>query len=193
MYPPPNQPYQQPYQQPYPTPSPFGGPQHSGVPVPASATVLFICGILKMLTAIGAIIAGVLFLLGGAAFGAAVSDGRSSGSDLVGGLGMLFAGGAGVLLLCVGSAIFASALLDTIGGHLARKGRASGRVLGIISAVFGLLSAFGSLGGPLAGAGSSSEQAAGGIAGGLFGFLIVGGINLYLLVSFLRNGEAFKG
>lgn len=162
-------------------------------PIPASATVLLICGVMKLISAALCILGGILAFVGGAAWTAGVSDG-TSGGNFAGGLGALIAGGLGAVLFCAGSAILVSGVLDTAGGVLARKGRASGRVIGIISAVLGLLGSFGSLSGPLMRPdyGGAQADASSGLVGGLFGFLIVGGLNLYLLVSFIRNGEAFK-
>jgi hypothetical protein len=191
MYPPP--------QQQYPSPSPFGAP-HGMIapPVPASATVLLICGVLKLFAS-ALCIAGGLLALGGAALFAGASQGGDAWASLFGGLGTLFAGGIGVLLLCVGAGSITSGLLDTVGGHYARKGKASGRIMGIISAVFGLLGAFGSMTAAFANPAvthSTTAETTDAMAtfsvGNLSGGLVLLALNAYLLVSFVRNGHAFK-
>lgn len=183
MYPPPQN---------YPPPSPFGAPGAPfAQPVPASATVLLVCGILKLITAAFCFLIGAVVIGGAAVVADTTSRSGDGGVAFFGGLGSLFAGGLGVVLFCAGAAVVVSGLLDTIGGNLARKGKASGRIMGIISAVLGLLGTMGSLTSlMLAPENTSNPESS--MAGGLTGVLITGGLNLYLLVSFIRNGDAFK-
>jgi hypothetical protein len=176
----------------YPTPSPFNT-QASTAQVPASATILLICGVLKLIAAALCVVGGLL-ALGGAVVIREATATRAAETQLFGGFGSLVAGGLGVLLLCVSSGIFVYGLLDTVGGVLARKGKASGRVLGIISAALGLFGTLGGIGSNFTHAANEQhpERLVGMLAGAATSGLLIGGLNLYLLLSFVRNGEAFK-
>lgn len=193
MYPPPQN---------YPPPSPFGAPQQPFAPtVPASATVLLICGVFKLLGAFLLFVIGALAFAGTAALREnAFSHGTSTNDPWVG-LGSALGGGLGVAMFCLGAAVLVAGLLDAVGGHYARQGKNSGRIMGIISSVLGLIGAMGSLTSAMFapssfsnGANSStledatSSFAVGNFSGGAFLFAL----NLYLLVSFIRNGDAFK-
>jgi hypothetical protein len=176
----------------YPTPSPFNT-QASSVQVPASATILLICGVFKLVVAALCIIVG-LFALGSAAAIREATVTQSAETQLFGGFGSILAGSLGVLLLCASSGVFIYGLLDTVGGVLARKGKASGRVLGIISSVLGLFGTLGGIGSNFTHAANEQhpERWVGMLAGAATSGLLIGGLNLYLLLSFVRNGEAFK-
>lgn len=186
MYPPPQN---------YPSPSPFGQqPYGMAPPVPASATVLFVCGVFKLIGAAFSMLGGALMLGGAAAVADQTARSTNAGDQMAGGFGTLLAGGAAVVLLCVGAAFFSTGLLDTIGGHLARKGKNSGRIMGIVSAVFGLLGSLGSLGNVTMMPSSNESAAFNG--GAIVGALSTGGVmfalNLYLLISFVRNADSFR-
>lgn len=186
MYPPPHN---------YPSPSPFGQqPYGMAPPVPASATVLFVCGVFKLIAAAGSLAGGMLMLGGAAAVADQTARSTNAGDQMVGGFGTLLAGGLGAVLLCVGAAFLSTGLLDTIGGHLARKGKNSGRIIGIVSAVFGLLGSVGSFGNA-AMIPSSNEGAAfngGAIVSALSTGSAMFALNLYLLISFARNADSFR-
>jgi hypothetical protein len=152
-----------------------------------------ICGVLKIQNAL------LLFGVGALAFTgtAALLRYHDSLSNFLSVLG----GGLTVVLFCLGAALLVGGLLDAVGGHYARQGKKSGRIMGIISSVLGLLGTMGSLTRVLFwpssfsnGARSSPlDEAPSGFAVGSFtvgAFLFA--LNLYLLVSFIRNGDAFK-
>lgn len=192
MYPPPQN---------YPSPSPFGGPQQPfAPPVPASATVLLICGVFKLLGAFLFFIAGVLVFAGTAAFRETAFNNGTPQSDGWVGLGSLVGGGLGVLFLCAGAAVLVGGLLDAGGGYLARQGKNSGRIMGIVSAVLGLLGAMGSLSAAFfaprptySGNASALEDTTASFNVGNFsGGAMILALNLYLLISFVRNADAFK-
>ncbi len=192
MYPPPNQ--QPPRPDQHPTPSPFGPGGAAPPPVPFSATALLICGVFKLIGFVFLLALAALVAVLGTAFDRFVAGNQSGWLNLDGVLGAV-AGGVAVVLLCAGAMVLASALLDVIGGRLALKGKASGRVLGIISAVFGLLGALGGVSSlwlvPTP-ASADPNVAHSGYLGNGIGVLLVGGFNLYLLVSFVRNEQAFR-
>jgi hypothetical protein len=179
----------------YRTPSPFGEPQQPFAPaVPASATVLLICGVFKIQNAL------LLFGVGALAFtGTAVLFHHN---DFLSNILFWLGGTLGAVLLCLGAALLVGGIFDAVGGHYARQGKKSGRIMGIISSVLGLLGTMGSLtrvpswpGSYFSQGAHSSllDEAPSGFAVGSFtvgAFLFA--LNLYLLVSFLRNGHAFK-
>lgn len=193
MYPPPQN---------YPPPSPFGAPQQWFAPsVPASATVLLICGVFKLLGAFLLFVIGALAFAGTAAMRENAFNHGTSSNDPWVGLGSALGGGLGVVMFCLGAAVLVAGLLDAVGGYYARQGKNSGRIMGIISSVLGLLGAMGSITSAMFAPSTFSTRenssaledttttfAAGNFTGGALIFAL----NLYLLVSFLRNGDAFK-
>jgi len=184
----------------YPPPSPFGAPQQPFAPrVPASATVLLICGVFKLLGAFLLFVVGALAFAGTAALRDNAFRNGTSAQDPWVGLTSVLGGGLGVAMFCIGGAVLVAGLLDTVGGHYARQGKNSGRIMGIISSVFGLIGSMGSISSALFGSRSYSsdpstlDDATSTFAVGNFsGSALLFALNLYLLISFVRNADAFK-
>ncbi len=157
-------------------------------PVPFSATLLWLCGILKLIPSLFLLIAGGVTLTGSALL-LNDSSNQSSGGNFLQGLAVLGGGILGIALLIFGVILFLSGLFDTIAGSMARKGRSAGRIMGIISAVFGLLSGCGAVTSALFSPNNDSGSA---FVGGLFGAMPFLAVNGYLLVSFINNPNAFR-
>jgi hypothetical protein len=149
-----------------------------------SATLLWIAGIFKLVA--GALLAllGVIALVVGGSFlsGTSGTTGGQNISTFTGALGV----GVGATLLCVSFGAFAFGAFDTLAGSLARKGRASGRTLGIISCALSLLGFVSSVSASI---GSDNPGNAAPLG---FASLVGAAVNLYILVSFAKNGAAFN-
>ncbi|MDP3277546.1 MAG: hypothetical protein Q8Q09_20335 [Deltaproteobacteria bacterium] len=170
-----------PYGQP---PQGYAQPPMMGAPVPFSATLLWLIGILKLL-------GGVLLGLLGGAFMVFASEVLPNGRNHTGwdGLFALLVGMGAVALVCVGVPVLLSGVFDTIAGNLARKGRSLGRTLSIVSCVLSLLS---SLAIVMSMFGSYAERSDGGpVLTGTGLFIPAVAIRLYIFISMLQNSQSF--
>ena len=178
-----------------PNQNPYGQPQgmyppqqQMPVPVPFSATLLWLCGVLKFVPTLGCFAGGAMVLAGTSSF---VNETGGANGNFLGGLAGLLGSALGVILLVFGCVILFSAIFDTIAGSLARKGRSSGRILGIISAILSLLGVGGSLLSTLL-TPSNADNGGAAFIGGVIGMMPFLLINGYILVSFSNNPNAFR-
>lgn len=120
-----------------------------------------------------------------------MNENGGANGNFLGGLAALAGSAFGIALLVFGCVFLFSAIFDTIAGSLARKGRSSGRILGIISAILSLLGVGGSLLSTLL-TPRNADNGGGAFIGGVIGMMPFLLINGYILFSFINNPNAFR-